>query len=326
MNYLFGPVNSRRLGRSLGIDLFAHKICNLNCIYCEVGLTRNPVCQRAIYTPTQAILDEITAFCLDPKRLAGIDVFTVTAKGEPTLHLGFKEILCHIKKLTDTPLAVLTNGTTLMFEDVRQALQLADIVIPSLDSAREESFRKVDRPVAGMFLQDIIQGMMLFSREYRGKIWLEILLCRGMNDSQEDLDALVVVIRRMNVERVQLNTVLRPAPELFALPLCSEELERIACFLQGHLGLPVDWAPNKVQALTDGPVLSLDDKTFLPEHTDVLAEIVRMVSRRPCSAVDIDRSFSLGGPDKIRQLLEPLVTTGVLQVNRHGGTLFYQAK
>ena len=127
MKCIFGPVNSRRLGRSLGSDLFSRKICNLNCVYCEVGPTVNPVSRRGVYSSTQSILEEIDAYCADAQRLGDVDVLTVTAKGEPTLHSDLGEILRHIKGKVGKPLAVLTNGTTLMEKDVRQALMAADI-------------------------------------------------------------------------------------------------------------------------------------------------------------------------------------------------------
>ena len=228
MKCIFGPVNSRRLGRSLGIDLFSEKTCNLNCIYCEVGATAFPVHQRAVCTSTQAIIEEINTFCADLRRLDTVDVLTVTAKGEPTLHRGLGEILCHLKRMTDKPVAVLTNGTTLMDQEVRQELAVADIVIPSLDSARRESFLKIDRPAAGMDLQDIIWGLTLFSHEYQGRLWLEILLVQDINDSNQDIEALVAALRLMRLDRIQLNTVVRPPVEPFARPVNPGRLLDIA--------------------------------------------------------------------------------------------------
>lgn len=324
MKFIFGPVNSRRLGRSLGIDLFLEKICNLNCIYCEVGVTAAPVRQRVLPTPTQAIIDEIETFCADFQRLQSVDVFTVTAKGEPTLHRDFGNIIRHIKEIVDKPVAVLTNGTTLTRQDVRRELRTADIVMPSLDSARPESFVRVDRPVAGIDLQDVIRGLTLFSHEYQGKLWLEILLVQNVNDSSQDIEALLSVIKLMRLDRIQLNTVVRPPAENSARPVSKERLVDIANLFQQELALPVDlpFASTDQSVPIEQPADA--DKTGPSVLDEILDEILQMLERRPCTAVDINRTFQLGGPDKVKQLLEPFVNSGVLQRHNHGGAHYYQ--
>jgi wyosine [tRNA(Phe)-imidazoG37] synthetase (radical SAM superfamily) len=324
MKYIFGPVNSRRLGHSLGIDLFSGKTCNLNCIYCEVGATASPVHQRAVYTSTQAIIEEITTFCADLRRLDAVDVLTVTAKGEPTLHRGLGEILGHIKRMTDKPVAVLTNGTTLMHQDVRQELRAADIVIPSLDSARRESFLNIDRPAAGIDLQEVIHGLTVFSHEYLGKLWLEILLVQDVNDSDQDIEALVSVLKLMRLDRIQLNTVVRPPAEPFARPVKPGRLLEIADLFHKELAIPVDLPFTSTDQDTQ-VYRSVAMKKNHPLSSDaILDEILLMLQRRPCTAADIDRTFQLGGPDKVEQLLEPFVNSGVLQKQAHTNECYYQ--
>jgi wyosine [tRNA(Phe)-imidazoG37] synthetase (radical SAM superfamily) len=325
MKCIFGPVNSRRLGRSLGIDLFSDKICNLNCVYCEVGCTVSPVDQRAVYTPTQEILAEIENFCSDARRLDRVDVLTVTAKGEPTLHSALGEILRFIKRRTQKPVAVLTNGTTLMDREVRRALKAADIVVPSLDSARPESFRQVDRPVTGMNLAEVIEGLTLFSHEFTGKIWLETLFVRDINDAPEDVAALLSVFRLMRIDRLQLNTVVRPPAENFARPVSKERLEAIARSFQNALALPVD-GPFTTPADQVAPAQPAAEQNTpgMAAPEAILEEILQMLRRRPCTAADIDRTFQLGGPDKVEQLLEPLVNSGTLQSQDHGNNRYYQ--
>lgn len=323
MKCIFGPVNSRRLGRSLGIDLFSSKICNLNCVYCEVGRTVSPVCRRGAYSSTLAILEEINGFCADGQRLDRVDVLTVTAKGEPTLHSGLGDILRHIKGKTEKGVAVLTNGTTLMDRDVRQALMAADLVVPSLDAARLEGFLKVDRPAEGVDLDEVIQGLTLFSHEYRGKIWLEILLVREMNDAPEDIEALIAVIRRMRIDRIQLNTVVRPPAEVCARPLSRERLIAIGHLLHQEIALPIDLPfslenePTRVQPF--GRAMTPDTASL----ARIMDEVKQMVQRRPCTTVDIDRTYHLGGPEKVEQLLEPLVLSGILQQQDYGGQRYY---
>lgn len=321
MNFLFGPVNSRRLGRSLGIDLFREKICNLNCVYCEVGPTTVPVNRRGRYSPTREILAEITEFCSDPHRLAAVDVLTVTAKGEPTLHLDLGVILRHIKSLTDKPVAVLTNGTTLADDEVREALQLADIVVPSLDAVRAESFSKVDRPARGLTVEAIINGLRDFSRAYRGRLWLEILLVRDINDADADIDALLPVLTTLRLDRIQLNTVVRPPADPGARPVAEARLAEIARRLQAALTVPVD-LPSPVVGFGDerdaAPLPTAD-----AEPAALRQAIIQMVRRRPCTAADIDRVFHLGGAEKVEQLLASLVASGTLRILTHAGDRFY---
>ena len=321
MNFLFGPVNSRRLGRSLGIDLFREKICNLNCVYCEVGPTNVPVNRRGRYSPTREILAEITEFCADPHRLAAVDVLTVTAKGEPTLHLDLGVILRHIKSLTDKPVAVLTNGTTLADDEVREALQLADIVVPSLDAVRAESFSKVDRPARGLSVEAIINGLRDFSRVYQGRLWLEILLVRDINDADADIDALLPVLTTLRLDRIQLNTVVRPPADPGARPVAEARLAEIARRLQAALAVPVD-LPSPVAGFGDerdaAPLPTAD-----AEPAALRQAIIQMVRRRPCTAADIDRVFHLGGAEKIEQLLASLVASGTLRILTHAGDRFY---
>ena len=321
MNFLFGPVNSRRLGRSLGIDLFREKICNLNCVYCEVGPTTVPVNRRGRYSPTREILAEITEFCAAPHRLAAVDVLTVTAKGEPTLHLDLGVILRHIKSLTDKPVAVLTNGTTLADDEVREALQLADIVVPSLDAVRAESFSRVDRPARGLTVEAIINGLRDFSRAYRGRLWLEILLVRDINDADADIDALLPVLTTLRLDRIQLNTVVRPPADPGARPVAEARLAEIARRLQAALAVPVD-LPSPVAGFGDerdaAPLPTAD-----AEPAALRQAIIQMVRRRPCTAADIDRVFHLGGAEKVEQLLASLVASGTLRILTHAGDRFY---
>ena len=321
MDHIFGPVNSRRLGRSLGIDLFSDKVCNLNCIYCEVGKTDRLTCERAEYVPTEKILGEIDRYFAEPGREQEIDVVTVTASGEPTLHTGFGRILAHLRDKTAKKIAVLTNGTTLMDAQVRQELAVADVVIPSLDAARETSFRKIDRPATCVDLPSVIEGLVVFSHEYAGEIWLEILFVRGINDDEGDIQALQDVITRMRLDRIQLNTVARPPLESFARPVGGERMRQIATTLEtNNPGIPVD-------LLARGSDTNIQDAESITgcgrSRDEILAEILQMLKRRPCTAADIDAVFPCGGPEKVEQYLTPLVHSGQVRTRVHGDRIYY---
>ena len=325
MNCIFGPVQSRRLGRSLGIDLFRTKLCNLNCIYCEVGRTLSPVGQRSAYSDTTPLLAEIDQFCADSSRLAEVDVVTVTAKGEPTLHSDLGRILRHLKQVTNKPIAVLTNGTTLGDPQVQADLMAADIIIPSLDAARQSSFRAIDRPMPGLHLDAIINGLTTFTHAYTGKLWLEILLAQGVNDAPEDIEALIAAIHPMRVDRLQLNTVVRPPAEDFALPVAQERLAVIASQLQQAKNVPVDlpFAPPTTPIFPDKPA-AVPAPAKSASMEPVIRDILAMLQRRPCTAADIDRTFHLNGPAQVEHLLEPLLRSGCLHCREQSGLRYYQ--
>ncbi len=317
MKHIFGPVNSRRLGRSLGIDLFEEKRCNLNCIYCEAGGGDATYGERKEYVPTEEIIGEIADyFSSDPE----IDVVTVTATGEPTLHSGLGEIISFLKGQTDKPIAVLTNGTTLSSPAVREELSQADIVIPSLDSALLPGFRKVDRPDSSLDLCDIVDGLVAFSQEYGGRIWLEILFVAGLNDSKEHLKALSEVIGRMHLDRIQINTVVRPPLESFAKPVSEEKLQEIALFFSNnHPDVKVDVLPTSGAGRdTDGDGCD----GFMQE--ELVEKIVEMLKRRPCTLKDICNSFPQVEQDRIELILAPLLKEKRLRVYSHNNLDYYQ--
>lgn len=326
MNHIFGPVNSRRLGRSLGIDLLPKKICNFDCIYCEVGSTTNLTCERKEYVPTDLILAEIDDYCSDSKRMESVDVVTVTASGEPTLHSGLGRILKYLKEKTGKPVAVLINGTNLNIPEVVSDLCQADVVVPSLDSVLENSFRKLNRPALCLDLQEIVNGLINFSQVFTGELWLEVLIAEGINDTPEDLKGIAEVISKMKLTRVQLNTVVRPPLEKFARPVSHDRLTEIAKSFSLLPGVPM------VEVITHGASIFEkgadvgESKTkfrFL-RGEELIDNILQMLQRRPCTAADINRTFMMDGPDKVEQFLEPLVNAGTIKKRFHEGKEYYQ--
>ncbi len=324
MKHLFGPVNSRRLGLSQGIDLLPPKICNFNCIYCEINQTPQLSCKRGEHVPTATILAEIDELLQDEARVRDLDVFTITASGEPTLHTGIGAIIRHIKEKTNKPVAILTNGSQLYLQEVRQDLLAADIVIPSLDAARQESFRRVNRPAkCSADLETIIGGIADFSREFKGEIWLEILLVENINDAPADIAALQKAIARIKPGRVQLNTVARPPFESFAKPLTRTRMEEIRREIEQGFDGPVDILAgsrdNEISDSGKGREGSLT--SFSPAKAeDVIRDILL---RRPCTAVDIAASINLDMEHTVT-LLESMERRGSLTVKIHGGKKYYR--
>ncbi|MBW2470628.1 MAG: radical SAM protein [Deltaproteobacteria bacterium] len=324
MKHLFGPVNSRRLGLSQGIDLLPPKTCNFNCIYCEINRAPQLSCERGEHVPTEIILAEIDELLADESRVRDLDVFTITASGEPTLHTGIGIIIRHIKHNTDKPVAILTNGSQLYLKEVQEDLMAADVVIPSLDAARPESFRRVNRPAkCSEDLETIIGGIADFSRKFTGETWLEVLLVENINDSPEDIVALQKAIARIRPTRVQLNTVARPPFEAFAKPLSRKRMEEVKGEIEKEYDIPVDiLAGSKDNEIPD----SGKEKEGISEKlsaADVEDEISKMLLRRPCTASEIAETLSMTQP-RTSEVLKDMENRGCLTVKIHGGKKYYR--
>ncbi|MDX9696748.1 MAG: radical SAM protein, partial [Bacteroidales bacterium] len=206
--HLFGPVPSRRLGMSLGVDLVPHKVCSLNCIYCECGATTKLTTERKEYVSFDEIIAELNEFF---KNNPHPEYITFSGAGEPTLNIHIGRIIEYIKyNFQGIPVAVLTNGTLLSNTLVRKELLLADLVLPSLDAAADAAFRKIDRPLKDFSIANYIQGLIDFSKEFKGKIWLEVMIMPGYNDDLQNLNLMKDAILKINPEKIQLNTLDRP--------------------------------------------------------------------------------------------------------------------
>ncbi|MBC8342871.1 MAG: radical SAM protein, partial [Bacteroidetes bacterium] len=228
--HLFGPVPSRRLGMSLGVDLVPKKVCSLDCVYCEVGKTTKLTLDRKEYCRADKIKEELAHYFNnnpDP------DYMTFSGSGEPTLNLYIGEIIQFIKQnKPDIPIAVLTNGTLLYDKRVREAIKLADVVLPSLDAATEDVFKRINRPSEGLSIDMYIRGLIDFRKEFAGKIWLEIFMLPGYNDNTHELTELKKAIIRIQPDSIQLNTLDRPGTLLHLRGAAREELQKVVDFWQ----------------------------------------------------------------------------------------------
>ncbi len=222
--YIYGPVPSRRLKSSLGIDIIKSKTCSFNCIYCQVGSTICLSTRRRTYVPIQIVLEEIKTAISQNKRL---DFLTFSGAGEPTLHIHIGKLIDGIKKITKIPVAVITNGSLLYLPSVQKDLARADVVLPTLCTATEKIFKNIHRANPCLNLRRIINGMIKFRQVFKGKLWLEIMLIKGFNDQPGEIHKLKAVVDRINPDRIQLNTVIRPPSEEFARPLNYKEMLRI---------------------------------------------------------------------------------------------------
>ncbi len=304
--HVYGPVPSRRLGFSLGVDIIPPKTCSLDCIYCQLGRTKKKTVLRKEYFSSQEILSSVKkAICSGRK----VDFITFSGSGEPTLNRLIGKLIQEIKKLTTIPVAVLTNSSLLAQKLVRKSLLEADVVIPSLDAATARTFRKVNRPEPSIKIEAIIEGLERFRRDFKGEIWLEVMLVKGVNDSPADIEALKKAIARIKPNRVQLNTVVRPPAEKWALPLGREKLERIKVQLGGRAEIVADFR-EKPQPAVDG---SLEDA------------ILSLVSRRPATNRDIAATLGRSEAEILRHL-KVLLSAKKIRVVSHKGRNFYEPK
>ena len=217
MKYIYGPVPSWRLGRSLGVDLISgEKTCTFDCNYCQLGKTVRHIIKRGIFVPTSAIVKELESL---PE--LEIDYITLSGTGEPTLAANLGEVISEIKKRFKQPVAVLTNSSLMHERQVRRELGLADLVVAKLDAPNEELFRTINRPTNGITLSLVISGIKRFQEEYPGKLALQIMFVPQNKDHAADIAVLAKEIKPVEVE---VNTPLRPCP---VKPLPPEEISKI---------------------------------------------------------------------------------------------------
>lgn len=311
MKYVFGPVPSRRLGISLGVDLVPFKTCTFNCIYCQLGRTTNQTLKRKEYIRTQAILSELRAWFIreNSRKFVLPNYITLSGSGEPTLNSKIGEIVSEIKKMTTIPVAVLTNGSLLYRREVRDSLKKVDLVLPSLDAVAPKTFQRINRPLKSLGIERIVRGLMDFRKEYGGKIWLEVMLVKGINDRREEIEKLKRAIAKIKPDRIQLNTVARPPCERFAKALSNKELERI----ENLLGPPAEI------------IVDLGRRTLLSGMEDLKGRIISLLKRRPATVQEL--IDGLGVPkEEVLKYLIPLEKEKRIKSLKFRGKKYYQAK
>jgi wyosine [tRNA(Phe)-imidazoG37] synthetase (radical SAM superfamily) len=295
------------LGRSLGIDLVPHKICTYDCVYCQIGKTTEKTLSRKEYVRVKEIMEEVARFLKEGA--ASIDHLSLTGSGEPTLHSQIRSVIEGIKAITSIPVAVITNGSLLYEGEVRQDLLRADVVLPSLDAVSSEVFMKINRPRPGFSVEKVIEGLVKFRKVYRGQIWLEILFCKGVNDSKEELLRMKKALDRIQPDRIDLNTVVRPPSEKWAVPLNQKEMEEIRAFLGEKASIISEFDRHL-------PVLS---------ERDIQEEILRILKRRPLSLFDLSQGMGITR-EELEAYLNALIQEGKIQSRPFGDSIYYEIK
>ncbi|ACL69859.1 radical SAM protein [Halothermothrix orenii] len=229
LKYIFGPVLSRRLGKSLGIDLIPFKTCSLDCVYCECGKTDKLTLERKEYVPTEEVINELKKYLYNRPKL---DYITFSGSGEPTLHKGIGEIISFLKdNYPEYKVALLTNSTLLYRNQVISEIKGCDLIVPSLDAVSEEIFQKINRPVSGLNAELIVKGLINLRKNYNGKMWLEIFIIPDLNDNKKELMLFKEAINRIKPDKIQLNVLDRPGTENWVKRIPEERLMEIAEYL-----------------------------------------------------------------------------------------------
>lgn len=307
--YLFGPVPSRRLGMSLGVDLVPKKVCSLDCVYCEAGKTTKLTTEKLEYIPVDKIKDELNSYFKDNPEP---DYITFSGYGEPTLNSGIGEVLNHIKLVApNIPVALITNGTLFFDLEVAKAIAHVDLILPSLDAVSQEVFEKINRPANNLTAERYIQGLIDFTSTFKGKVWLEVFVLPGYNDSEEELLKIKEVILKIAPDSVQLNTLDRPGTEEDIRGASRQELQRVIDL----------WGMDNVQIIAASP----QRKNIKSYRTDTENTIMETISRRPCTPDDLATILGMH-INEINKYLDVLDADGKVEISKQARGYFYRAK
>jgi len=304
--YLYGPVPSRRLGRSLGVDIVPFKTCTLDCIYCQLGKTTSKTLQRKEYVPIDDVLAELKTL-LDAGLQA--DYITIGGSGEPTLHSGLARLISGIKKLTPIPVAILTNGTLFYLPEVRADCAAADVILPSLDAGDQQTFDKINRPHDQITFDRLVDGLCALRKEYPGRIWLEVFCIEHFNTGNPQLARIAESIKKIRPDKVHLNTAVRPAAEPGVEKVAPEKLESIARQLGGNCEVVADFVWSHCGKVAD----------------NVPQTLLSMLKRRPCSLNDVCSALGLDANDAMGYLSD-LERQGMIRSENKQGQTFFTAR
>jgi len=228
MKYIFGPLKSRRLGSSLGVTLTPYKICTFDCVYCQLGKTKLKTRERKEYISLPEISGELRNWLgAHPSEIQCLDYITLSGSGEPSLNIRIGDLIKEIKNTCNIPVAVITNASLLADDFLRRGLEEADLIVPSLDAATQKVFEKIDRPASGIKIDEIIRDLIALRKEYKGRIWLEVMLAAGINDDLRQIKKLKAAIDEIKPDKIQLNSPVRSTTEAGILPVERQKLEKI---------------------------------------------------------------------------------------------------
>ena len=314
--FIYGPVPSRRLGLSYGVDIVPFKVCTLDCVYCQLGRTVERTVARRDFAPVEAVLAELGDALAEGSRA---DFVTIGGSGEPTLHCRLGELIDGIKGMTDIPVALLTNGTLFERQDVRDDCAGLDVVLPSLDAGDEKTFRRIDRPEPTISLENVIAGLCALRDEFAGQIWIEVFLVPSINTGAPQMAHIKEAIDRIRPEKVQLNTAVRPTADPEVVALSAEKLREIALSLGPRCEVIADFS-----AAADGQGTPVDEPPMCFGTSQKRQTVLSMLKRRPCSLGDISAVLSVSRRQAQRYVAQ-LQDAGLAKAERKGGRVFFKS-
>lgn len=301
---------------SLGVDVIPFKTCSFDCIYCQLGRTTCKTTQRSSFVNVSDVVADLKL------ALPGVNASYVTfsGSGEPTLYLELGRLINAVKELTSVPVAVLTNGSLLSYPEVQRELLDADLVIPSLDAASQDIFEKVNRPCPELRIRDVISGIEAFSSHFKGKLWIEVMLVKDVNDSEAELARIASALENVKAEKIQLNTVERPPAEPLARPLSRDEMERAKSRF-GERAQIIAATPAIATPSGEAASETLEGRNIKAKY----GEILSLLRRRPCTSEDITNGLGLN-PNEVSKLLGALMELGLVKISRsaHGKAYFHR--
>ncbi len=280
--FAYGPVPSRRLGISLGISPIPKKTCNYSCVYCQLGRTNHMTNTRQMFFSVEEIMAEFNEVLRND---INFDVVTIVGEGEPTLYLGLGELIDEIKKKTDKPVAVITNGALLYDFQLQQELSKADIVLPTMDAYDKESFNKINRPHGFLDFSKVSKGLEDFSKKYQGQLWVEIMLIKDMNDDDKSLNRYVEMLKTIKYDKLYINTPVRPPAELNIRAVSHERMNAAADILGG---ISIDL---------------LESQGFHSEIKDDYQAVLSIIKRHPMNQFEVESFLKSRGCENIEELL-----------------------
>ena len=305
MSRVFGPVPSRRLGRSLGVDPIPFKTCNWNCVYCQLGRSAPLRTERESFFPAGSIVDEVVE-TLDRIGKQSVDWITFVGSGEPTLHLELGEMIRGVKRRTQRPVAVITNGSLLYLTEVRRDLLEADAVLPTLDAGSERVYRRIDRAAPALSFERHVEGLRAFRKEYAGQLWVEVMLVKDLNDDDESLSEIARILEGVKPDEVHLNLPTRPAADFRAEPSDERRLRRAA----------------EILGAGARPVQTEADSVDLSEHEELESAILGIVTRHPLEQDRIAQALGTKDRSGVELAVAALLERGEVQQVERGGAQY----
>lgn len=303
--YIFGPVPSRRMGISLGISPVIKKSCNYSCVYCQIGRTDKMTNKRQEFFKVSDIIDEVKDYL---KENIKFDVVTIVGEGEPTLYSKIDELILELKKLVDKPIALITNGGLLYDKNVREQIKMADIILPSLDAPDEESWKKINRPYGKLKFDEVYDGLIKLSQEYKGQLWLEIMLVKDINDSKESLLKFKELIANVKYDRLFINTPVRPPAEKWVQQLDKEEMRRANDILHGKT------------------IDTIVSQGFFSEEKDNYKAILSIIRRHPMNQFEINTLLKERKCENIEEIYDKLNSDKNIEIVDYKGYKTFRLK